>query len=155
MVDVAVLLTYDEIMEAARELYKKFDDLPAVEQQDAVLDATAHRLEYRAKGIRLKQARKRWMATRERFCKILRDPSLWPKKFSWDFRAPDNCAMGLGRKTGFYEVTCTDALQKTFGLTERESLVVFVHPKGDVNNLGEWMDDCTPEDVALALERVG
>ena len=151
----AILITAGEIEERARDTYKKYDEMSDEERDDADFDAAAHLCERLAVSMRLAQRRKKILSERKKFCDLLRTPSDWPKKFVWDFRAPDNCAMGLGRKAGFYEVTCTDSLQKTFGLTEAESLHVFVFPKGNVNEPGVWIGDCSPEDVAQALERVG
>lgn len=150
-----VIISGEMVVEEAIRLDKTFPDLPPKQWNRRYMEAEANILEGLARSRRAFMRRQDILETRTRFCALLRNPSEWPKKFVWDFRAPDNCAMGLARKTGFFEVTSTENLQKTFGLTDQETKYVFVHPRGDVNESGAWDSRCTPEDVALVLERVG
>lgn len=91
---------------------------------------------------------------------ILRDKTMWPKKFRWDFMGCHSCARGLAHLLlGLSDVHDNGQLRDMFGLTEDEAMSVFAYsywrgPSDAAYSYEgkEWGDSVTPKMVADKLE---
>lgn len=76
---------------------------------------------------------------------VLRDPTLWPEGFEWDFMQCSNCALGLADE--LFNLSIRDCrYDGALGLSEDQASLVFV------GHEAHYSYPVTPEQVADRLE---
>ncbi len=74
---------------------------------------------------------------------VLRDPTLWPPGFSWDYCVPGKCALGLARELWGWRNDPTDLIKG-----EDHAAIFF----GLGSKIGVWMWNVQPTHVAAAID---
>jgi len=78
---------------------------------------------------------------------VLRDPTMWPAGFGWDYSDCNTCAVGLSKRLWPKAALDSFSRRATFGITGRQNMDIFLFAGGLMP-----MCEVTPEHVADALD---
>jgi hypothetical protein len=89
----------------------------------------------------------------------LREPSLWPPGFEWNFHDCDRCALGLARAMWAGSIVKGNPIDQAawagqvFGITFSQAADIFLST--GISSLSEsYGKNITPDDVAARIDRV-